>query len=146
MERPPAPDPENDTIRHWLKLAFVTMRRELDASMRTLGLTMPQWRALDTLRKKPGITHTDLVSCLEIEAPSVTSLVDGMERKGWVRRERSEDDARVKRLFITPRGRRILETASAAIEPIDLRMSATLSAVESATLKRLLSRIIDGLH
>jgi DNA-binding MarR family transcriptional regulator len=83
---------------------------------------------------------------LEIEAPSVTSLVNGMERKGWVKRTRSTADARVKRLSLTPRGRRLIEDAREAMEPIEKRMSATLSASDQATLKLLLRTMVEGLH
>jgi MarR family transcriptional regulator, transcriptional regulator for hemolysin len=86
-------DPE--TLTHWIKLAFMTMRREIDAALGGSGMTLTQWRALGILRQAPGATHSHLVEQLEIEAPSVTSLVDGMEKKGWVKRERSAADARV---------------------------------------------------
>jgi MarR family transcriptional regulator, transcriptional regulator for hemolysin len=136
----------DDSVRHSIKVAFATMRRELEVALRVLGMTVPQWRALDYVQKKPGLAHSDLVLCLEIEAPSVTSLVDGMERKGWMRRERCDDDGRVKRLYVTPRGRRMLEAASGAIEPIDRRMTGSLSAAEAATLRRLLTRVTESLH
>jgi DNA-binding MarR family transcriptional regulator len=88
----------------------MAMRREIDAALGSSGMTLTQWRALGVLRKTPGATHSHLVRELEIEAPSVTSLIDGMERKGWVRRERSTRDARVKQLFLTQRGRRYFTT------------------------------------
>jgi len=137
---------DDDSLSHWLKLAFVTMRREMDTSLREAGLSMPQWKALGMLLHKPGATHSELVRHLEIEAPSVTSLVDGMERKGWVKRTRSTADARVKQLTLTPRGRRLIEDAHEAMALIDERMAATLSAGEQATLKRLLRTMIDGMR
>jgi DNA-binding MarR family transcriptional regulator len=139
-------DLEDDSLSHWVKLAFVTMRRELDASLRDAGLTVPQWRALGVLVHKPGATHSDLVRQLEIEAPSVTSLVNGMQRKGWVRQERSDTDARVKRLHLTTLGRRVLATARSACAPVQSRMEKTLAAEERADLKRLLRTVIDGMR
>jgi len=137
---------DDDSLSHWVKLAFTAMRRELDASLREAGLTVPQWRALGVLLHKPGATHSDLVRQLEIEAPSVTSLVNGMQRKGWVRQERSETDARAKRLFLTPSGRRILGAARSACAPVQDRMEGTLPAADRAALKRLLRAVIDGMH
>jgi DNA-binding MarR family transcriptional regulator len=137
---------DDDSLSHWVKLAFTTMRRELDASLREAGLTVPQWRALGVLLQKPGATHSDLVRQLEIEAPSVTSLVNGMQRKGWVRQERSETDARAKRLYLTPSGRRTLGTARSSCAPVQDRMEGTLPAAERAALKRLLRNVIDGMH
>jgi DNA-binding MarR family transcriptional regulator len=137
---------DEDTLSHWLKLASMTMRRENEACLRKSGMTLTQWRALGVLLHEPGATHSDLMRHLEIEAPSVTSLVNGMERKGWVKRTRSTADARVKRLSLTPRGRRLIEDAREAMEPIEKRMSATLSASDQATLKLLLRTMVEGLH
>ncbi len=146
---PPAGSPtsfQDNSLSHWVKLAFITMRRELDASLREAGLTVPQWRALGVLFHTPGATHSDLVRQLEIEAPSVTSLVNGMQRKGWVKQERSETDARAKRLFLTSSGRRILGTARSACSPVETRMEGALPAADRAALKRLLRAVIDRMH
>ena len=137
---------DDDTLSHWVKLAFMTMRRENEACLRRSGMTVTQWRALGVLLHTPGATHSDLMRHLEIEAPSVTSLVNGMERKGWVKRTRSTADARVKRLSLTLHGRRLIEDAREAMAPIERRMTATLSASEHATLKRLLRTMIEGMH
>jgi MarR family transcriptional regulator, transcriptional regulator for hemolysin len=139
-------DSDTDSLSHWVKLAFITMRRELDSTLRRSGMTLTQWRALGLLLHKPGTTHSELVQQLDIEAPSVTSLVNGMERKGWVRQSRAAADARVKRLFLTASGRRLIEEASEATAPIEDRMAATLSAGERATLKRLLRTMVEGMR
>jgi DNA-binding MarR family transcriptional regulator len=140
------PESDDDTLHYWVKLASATMRRELEASLRRSGMTITQWRALGVILHKPGATHSDLMRHLEIEAPSVTSLVNGMERNGWVTRTRSTADARVKRLSLTSRGRRMIRAAGEAMGPIEDRMAGTLSAGEQATLKRLLRTMIEGMR
>jgi len=146
--QPPArtPDPEDDTLSHWVKLAYVTMRREMEASLRKSGLTVTQWRALGVLFHKSAVTHSELVRQLEIEAPSVTSLVNGMERKGWVTQKRLAADARVKQLSLTLRGRDMIEGVRGATSPIEKRMAATLSADDRTALKRLLRTMIEGMR
>ena len=136
----------DDTLSHWVKLAFVTMRREMEASLRKSGMTVTQWRALGVLFHKAIVTHSELVKQLEIEAPSVTSLVNGMERKGWVTRERSTSDARVKKLHLTPLGRRMIEGAQEAMVPIERRMAATLTENERSALKKLMRTMIEGMR
>jgi MarR family transcriptional regulator, transcriptional regulator for hemolysin len=137
---------ENDTLGHWVKLAFMTWRRGIEASLRKSGMTVTQWRALSVLLHVPGAAPSDLARRLEIEAPSVTSLVNGMARKGWVKRSRSTADARVKRLSLTPKGRHLIEEMPEAMAEVEERMTAILSSSEIATLKRLLRTLIDGLH
>jgi DNA-binding MarR family transcriptional regulator len=82
---------------------------------------------------------------MAIEPPSVTSLVNGMERKDWIKRERSETDARVKRLYLTQRGRRLIESLRKATEPVERRMVAALTDNERDSLKSLLRTLVDSL-
>ena len=135
-----------DSLSHWVKHAFMAMRREMEASLRSKGMTITQWRALGVILHTPGATHSDLMQRLEIEAPSVTSLVNGMERKGWVKRTRSASDARVKRLTLTAHGRRLIEVAGEAMGPVEARMAAPLRAKDQATLKRLLQTMVEGMQ
>jgi len=137
---------ESETLSQCVKLAFKAMRREMDVSLRKSGMTVTQWRALGVILHEPGATHSDLMRQLEIEAPSVTSLVDGMERRGWVTRTRCSDDARVKRLTLTPLGRRVIEEAAQAMAPVEERMAATLAPQELDTLKRLLQKMVAGMQ
>jgi len=136
-----------DSLSHWVKLAYFTMRREMESALKVQGLTLTQWRALGLLARAPeGRAHSELVKTLDIEAPSVTSLVNGMERRGWVRQERSPSDARVKMLFLTAKGRRVAETAGAACGPVERRMEAALSEQDRDSLKGLLRAVVDILQ
>ncbi len=133
------------TIGHLVKLAYIALRRELDANVRKAGITTTQWQALGVLYHMPGLTHTELVEHMAIEPPSVTSLVNGMEGKGWIKRERSEADARVKRLYLTPRGRRLIEGLRAATEPIDRRVAALFTESQQESFKSLLRTLVESL-
>ncbi len=133
------------SVGYLVKLAYFAMRRELEASIREAGITTTQWQALGVLYHMPGLTHSKLMEHLAIEPPSVTSLVNGMERKGWIRHERSPADARVKRLFLTAAGRRLTEKLRGATEPIERRMAAALSDAERETLRTLLRTLVDSL-
>ncbi|MGO9412397.1 MAG: MarR family winged helix-turn-helix transcriptional regulator [Spirochaetia bacterium] len=133
------------TVGHLVKLAYIAMRREMDASVRKAGVTTTQWQALGVLYHMPGLTHTELVEHMAVEPPSLTSLVNGMERKGWIKRERSEMDARVKRLYLTLKGRHRIESLRKATEPVERRMAAALTDAERESLKCLLRTLVESL-
>jgi len=133
------------SVGHLVKLAYISMRREMDAAVRKAGVTTTQWQALGVLMHKPGLTHSELVQHMAVEPPSVTSLVKGMERKGWIRQERAETDARVKRLYLTARGRRLIESLRRATEPVERRMAAALTDSERDSLRTLLRILVETL-
>jgi len=98
-------------IGHWLKRAYVAMRRRLENELRQMGLTHSQWTAMGVLYDRSGLTHSELEQFLLIEAPSLTSLVKGMEKRGWVVRRQHPEDARVKLIELTELGRKTIEPA-----------------------------------
>jgi DNA-binding MarR family transcriptional regulator len=58
---------------------------------------------------------------------TVTSVVDTLERDGYVERRRDDEDRRVVRLFVTEAGRRKCEQALAVVGP---RLSSCLEFVD----------------
>ncbi len=102
-------------------LAFRTaLRRFLhwsDQQAAAAGLTAQQHQLLLAVRGHAGLsapTIGDVAEALLLRHHSVVELVDRAERAGLVRRLVDDDDRRVVRLRLTPRGRRILERLSAA--------------------------------
>ncbi|XEC95199.1 MarR family winged helix-turn-helix transcriptional regulator [Paenibacillus tarimensis] len=126
---------------HWLKRAYTAMRRQLETELRQLGLTHAQWSALGLLYYREGLTHTDLERHMLIEAPSITSLITGMEKKGWVERRQHPMDARIKQIYITEQGRRMIEPALQLGKEGDERLKGLLSETELNQLKETLRKI-----
>ena len=89
-------------------------------------------------------TVTELAEAEQVAAPTMTRLLHGLERDGHVRRRRSEEDGRVVRVAVTPKGRRALETGrrnrvhrleevTAALSgPDAAAVDAALTAIEAA--------------
>jgi DNA-binding MarR family transcriptional regulator len=67
-------------------------------------LTVTQLRLLGYLRDEPGLSNADLADRLLVTRPSVSALLDRLERGGFVRREASPTDRRGIRIFLEPRG------------------------------------------
>lgn len=52
-----------------------------------------------------GFEHRVLQERLGIASPTLTHIIDGMVAQGLVKRRLSHDDARVRRLYVTPKAR-----------------------------------------
>jgi DNA-binding MarR family transcriptional regulator len=82
-----------------------------------IDITVEQWRALIPLYKVDGLTQGKLCNLMSQEKTGVSRLVAGLERRGLVRREAARDDRRVKNIYITDQGRRLMDvTIPMAIE------------------------------
>ncbi|MBR2818974.1 MAG: MarR family transcriptional regulator [Reyranella sp.] len=116
--------------------------------MRPLGATLQIWRVLAALREQDGQRMGDLSSTTSIDVSTLTRLVDNMEKKGLVARQRDPEDARAVVLNVTPAGRRL----TARILPIAERYEKValqgFDPAEAEQLKAALRRLyanMDGL-
>jgi DNA-binding MarR family transcriptional regulator len=85
------------------------VRRLFNSMGRGTGLTQPQWQAMFTISSNPGINQVTLADLLEIHPITLTQQLDRMQAAGWVERRPDPKDRRATCLFITAKGRPVLE-------------------------------------
>lgn len=85
------------------------VRRLFGSMGRDTGLTQPQWQAMFMISHNPGINQVSLADLLEIHPITLTQQLDRMQAAGWVERRTDPNDRRAACLFITPKGRPVLE-------------------------------------
>jgi len=91
-------------------------------------------RALIELVSARGIAQGELAAVLALDKSTVSRLAAGLERKGWIRRGRDENNQRYVRLYLTPQGREVAGRLWQAWRSRQARILAALSADERAGL------------
>jgi len=76
---------------------------------RELGLTLQQCRALVRLAQREGISQAQLADAADIEPMTLVRILDRMETDGWLERRNDPADRRARRLYLTAKGRPLLE-------------------------------------
>jgi DNA-binding MarR family transcriptional regulator len=117
------------------------------------GISGSQWGVLRNLYRAetdglPGLRLTDLSERLLIRPPSVTGVVDRLERAGLVVRDGSPTDLRAKQVGLTAKGRKLVERVLAVHEAQIRSVLGGLRTGEQAELRRLLVRLgkhLEGL-
>src|SRR5215831_1350141 len=102
-------------------------------------------RALIELLSARGIAQGQLAALLGLEKSTVSRLAAGLERKGWLRRGRDEENQRFMRLYLTPEGRVIAGQVWQAWQSRQARLLAGLTAEERAGLAAGLRGLVRGL-
>jgi DNA-binding MarR family transcriptional regulator len=102
-------------------------------------------RALIELVAARGIAQGQLATLLGLEKSTVSRLASGLERKGWIRRGRDEENQRYIRLYLTPEGRLVAARVWRAWQSRQDRIIASLSAEERAGLSAGLRGLVRGL-
>ena len=121
------------------------LRTVYDRRVEPLGLTRSQWRVLARISRIEGCTQTALAGELEIEKPTLGKLIDRLEDKQWVERRPDQNDARIKRLFLTKRAGPLLnEMFVLADDVLDAAISG-LNGEEAEHLNKALLKIKNNL-
>ncbi len=76
-----------------------------------LNLTIEQWSVLYHLWKQDGISQQELCNATFRDKPSITRLVDNLEKLQLVKRVASESDRRMNMVFLTKQAQKLQEQA-----------------------------------
>ena len=122
-------------------------RAPMERIIRDTGLTGPQARTIGYIEahEERGITAREIAETFGTTPASVSSLIGGLERGGYVERTTDPHDARSKLLRVLPKGRGLTEGFDEQMEEFKEAMVAPLDAADRATLLRLLTTIDDHL-
>jgi DNA-binding MarR family transcriptional regulator len=108
-------------------------------------ITGQQYNVLRVLRSAPdGLPTLTVAERLIDRAPGITRMMDRLEAKGLVERERSGDDRRLVKCRITKRGTDMLERLDKPVEDARRTAFAALGSEEVAQLVTLLERVTVG--
>ncbi|MFF4209428.1 MarR family winged helix-turn-helix transcriptional regulator [Streptomyces sp. NPDC001796] len=140
------PDPDSLLAEQLLRLTRRVHRiqkRHLERC--DLGITPAQSRLLRTLAHFGSPPRmADLAERLEVVPRAVTTLVDGLEASGRVRRVPDPTNRRVIRIEVTDEGRRALRALRGARRSAAEEILAPLTDEQREVLGDLLTTLIDG--
>ena len=110
-----------------------------------LNLTIEQWSVLYHLWKQDGISQQELCNATFRDKPSITRLVDNLERLQLVKRVPSESDRRINMIFLTRQAQKLQEQTMVLAEET---LNEALSAVPPEKIdvcKEVLQIVYDNL-
>lgn len=127
----------------YIKLARCTdtIETRLARELAQHGLSVPQLAVLEALLHLGPLCQRELGQKVLRTGGSVTAMVSGLERRGWVRRTRSRDDRRVVLVRLTPSGRRLIRRVFPRHAHNVADAFAGLSAAEQDELARLCKKL-----
>jgi MarR family transcriptional regulator, multiple antibiotic resistance protein MarR len=138
----PSDDPM--VIGHLIGRARSALLTGLDAELEPFGLTGAQFAVVKNVADGVADTAADLCRTMHYDTGSMTRMLDRLEEKGVLRRERCTEDRRVVYLLLTETGNELLpQLRSAAVRVISRHLSG-FSLAEVEALKQYLERMITN--
>lgn len=134
-----------EEIRELLNDITTKKRRSYSEMLRQLSLHNGQDQLLCRLRKEAGITQSELSERLNCEPPTVANMLKALESYGLIYRKRDVLDARVNRVFLTPKGHDIIEPIEQVWRKQQDQLLDGMNSEELQVLKRLLTKMAENL-
>ena len=121
------------------------LKREFELRAAPLEITSSQLQVLRRLWQGDGITTSALTCDSASDGGTVTGILDRLERKELIRRERSHADRRVVQIWLTDAGRALQQPLTQIIGEINERALVGLDCGEQEQLIRALEKVAANL-
>lgn len=108
-----------------------------------LGLTSPQLLCLDALGKQEKMITKELAKKINLSESTVIGIVDRLEAKQYVNRQRSKEDRRKVYLSLTNAGRGVLNETPSLLQDRFSSALLELDIDELNTITRSLERVVE---
>lgn len=124
------------------------VRRVVGRVLEPYDITVQQYNVLRILRGsgEQGLPTLEIGERMVEHAPGVTRLLDRLEVKGLVRRQRCPEDRRQVLCWLTPAGTELVERLDEPVDSADAEAVAMLGPEEQERLLRLLDAVRAGHH
>jgi DNA-binding MarR family transcriptional regulator len=122
-------------VGYLLRQAQLSLRRAIDAALRGLGLTTPQFSVLSVLEAEPGLSGAELARASMLTAQTMNGILIALERAGHIVRNPDPRDRRALQVRLTDPGRALLDQARAQVSVVERRMTAALTDAQIAQLR-----------
>lgn len=138
--------PSDRGLIYLVKQVEMAVRRRLMETVAASGLNYAQYTALAVLRRRPGITSSELARRSFVRPQSMAATLVPLVEAGYARRENDPEHGRQILLYITDAGVAKVEAMSGDVRALEDRMVANLDADEIEEFARLLRASRDAMQ
>lgn len=125
------------------------MKREIDHANQKLGVSGVQGRIIGYVRcesKNRDVFQKDIEEHFELRGSSVTSILQNLEKMGFIVRESIPTDQRLKRIVLTKKALDIHNQITKNIEQVEKEAFSSINKEEEQLLSDLLKRILNNIE
>lgn len=108
------------------------------------GLTVTQLRLLGHLADREGLSNAELADLLYVTRPSVSALLERLERGGFIRREVAQNDRRGICIWLEPRGREVVSSLREELRDYSAHLMGELTPSEIVAFTASVQRFVEA--
>ncbi|AWI03410.1 MarR family winged helix-turn-helix transcriptional regulator [Clostridium drakei] len=121
----------------------IKMKLSSDEKVKKLGLNSGQGRMIGYIyeHQDNGIIQKDLARAFQRTEASITSMLQGLEKKGYIERRIPKENERLKYIYVLPKGAELIEDFNKSVLEEEENIIASLTEQEKETLLALLLKV-----
>lgn len=133
---------EGHLIRRLHQLSGQVFQRHTEEA--GFELTPVQFSALHTLRANPGVEQAQLAALIAYDRATLGSVLDRLEKKGYIQRAVSPTDRRAREVRLTDAGLALVEAATPVVEALQAEIAQGLDDKERGLLVNLMRKVVNA--
>jgi len=144
--------PPNDQARPLPQRVFAAFHQVMHSNRQLMSRKLGEHGAhpgqafcLRELARNDGITQRDLAEQLKVTRPTVTVMLQKMEKSGLIERRSDERDQRYTRIYLTEAGATLHREMRRMLDEMVAEVIGPLSEKDQAELVRLLDALNDNI-
>jgi DNA-binding MarR family transcriptional regulator len=137
-----------EQIGYLLKRLQQAFRNRLETRLRhdSLGLSFAHLVTLDLLEARPGLPGAQVAKRIMVSAQTMNPMLKRLEVAGEIERRPHPQSRRAESWFLTATGKKRLQAARAAANPVMTQMLSRLQGSEVTQLRRFLELCVEGIE
>ena len=133
------------SLGYKVKLVTQLMYRDFLERLEPYGLTPFHYIVLCCLWEEDGLCASSIADRLKQLGATLTGVVDRMEERNLIYRERNPDDRRIVRIWLTDDGKQLMKVLPAASLETTKKATVGISEIEQEAVLKLLDQIVHNL-
>ncbi|UKS29610.1 MarR family transcriptional regulator [Paenibacillus sp. HWE-109] len=130
-----------------LQLIGLKLKKQADESIKELGLNSQQGKLIAFIHEhqEQGLIQKDLSERFHVRGASITSMLQGLEKKGYIERKIPAHNERQKNIYVLPKGLALINDFELSFQRVEEKIVQNLNEDDRQVLQQLLTKINQNL-
>ncbi|MDX1483643.1 MAG: MarR family transcriptional regulator [Alphaproteobacteria bacterium] len=134
------------SVGYLLRDTYRAFTKILQARISAHGVSIGQWYFLRVLWEEDGLTQRELSQRVGMMEPTTVTALNGMEKRGYVRRVRNAEDKRKVNIYLTEKGKALRNVLLPHAIDVNIRSVAGVPEEDVETVRRTLHAMKQNLE
>lgn len=140
------PDELANMVSYQVRLIQIAAYKHFESQTRNFGLAPRYYGLLRIIQGNPGTNQSRLAEAVCLDRSSLVPILNALTKEGVILRRPSENDRRVRCVFLTKKGEALLNEIEERVNAHERHLVKALTKNEKDTLVGLLRRISESIR